>query len=72
MEESVTYQAIVEKGEIKEARRILLRSGAKKLGPADAVVQAAIGAISGREQLENLIDRIPDVGSWGELFTPVD
>ncbi|HEY1377646.1 MAG TPA: hypothetical protein VGF55_12675 [Gemmataceae bacterium] len=70
MEESVTYQAILEKGELKEARHVLLRQGGKKFGPPDAVAQAAIGAIADRQRLEELIDRVLDVASWQELFSP--
>jgi predicted transposase YdaD len=80
MEESVTYQEIIRKGEAKgraegqaegaaeEARRILLRIGTKLLGAPDANAVAAIEAISNRERLENLIDRVSEVKSWSELF----
>jgi hypothetical protein len=70
MEESVTYQAIVEKGELREARRILLRAGSKKFGPPDAGVQTAVDAVGDREKLEALIDRVSEVGSWRELLPP--
>lgn len=57
MEESVTYQALIRKGEAKgraegeakgaaeEARRILLRIGARDLGKPDEATVAAIAGI---------------------------
>jgi hypothetical protein len=79
MKESVTYQAILEEGrveglvegELREARRILLRVGAKRLGEPAEVVSARIQAVESREELETLIERVAEVESWGELFGEV-
>lgn len=72
MEESVTYQAIIEKGEAKgrseEAQRILLLLGTDAFGAPDAATQAALAAITDRERLESLIQRVRQVNSWPELL----
>jgi predicted transposase YdaD len=80
MEESVTYQAIVEKGKAEgiakgmaqgmaqEAQRILLRIGTKELGTPDASTKAAIANILDRDHLEALIDRVSEVKDWQALL----
>jgi predicted transposase YdaD len=80
MEESVTYQEIIRKGEAKgkaegkaegeveEAKRILLRFGVRAFGAPDATTKAAIDALADRERLEALIDRVDEVKNWKELL----
>jgi hypothetical protein len=75
MEESVTYQAIIEKGvaigETKgrreEARRNVLLLGESRFGPAGADVRAAIEAVSDLDRLEQLLLRVQHVSNWQEL-----
>jgi predicted transposase YdaD len=84
MEESVTYQEIIKKGEAKgraegkaegkaeglaeEAQRILLRMGTKAFGDPDPATKAAIAGTFYHERLEELIDRVGEVKSWQELL----
>jgi hypothetical protein len=68
MEESTTYQAIVRKGRISEARQFVLRLGRKRFGSPDDATEAALNAIEDVEKLEELGERILDVGSWEELL----
>jgi hypothetical protein len=70
MEESVTYQAIVRKGRLAEARQILFRLGEKRFGSADEATATALNAIDDVRKLDALIDRFLDVGSWQELLQP--
>jgi hypothetical protein len=70
MKDSVTYQAILEEGEAREARRILLRMGQKRFGPPGEAIVAAIDGITDREQVEALTERLLDVSSWDELLAP--
>jgi hypothetical protein len=82
MEESVTYQAIIEQGEARgeargvekgrltEAREILLRVGRKRLGDPDRRVEAAIEAIGDHERLADLVVRVADVTDWNDLLPP--
>lgn len=69
MEESVTYQAIIRRGQAKEARRLLLQSGRRKFGAPTADIEAAINAISDVDRLESLNSRLFDVGTWEELLS---
>ena len=80
MEESVTYQAIMEEGVVKgrlegrleEARHILFRLGEQRFGaPAGASVRSRIESINSLEVLEGLSDRMLQVRNWEELLTDV-
>lgn len=69
MEESTTYQLIVKRGRIQEARAFLLRQGRSKFGvPADAAVTAALERITDLEHLETLGERLLHVSNWQELL----
>jgi hypothetical protein len=76
MEESVTYRAILRKGEAKgkaegkaeEARRILLLIGRAHFGEPPADVQAALDAITDVSRLEELAVRSREVSDWQELL----
>lgn len=70
MEESTTYQAIIRKGRLSEARHIVFRLGQKRFGPADDATAAVLNAIDDEQRLEELTERIYDVGSWQELLKP--
>lgn len=67
MEESTTYQAIMRKGRVEQARRNLLIVGEVMFGPADEATRAAIEAISDLAQLEELLVRQVSANSWQEL-----
>jgi predicted transposase YdaD len=76
MKESVTYQAIVEegvvKGELRGARRVLLRLGERLFGkPAGASVRSRIESINSLDVLDHLSDRVLQVHSWEELLADV-
>jgi hypothetical protein len=68
MEESSTYQYIVAKGALREAKRFLLLQGQKRFGQPDAESLAVIEAIPDVERLEQLGQRLLDVSSWQELL----
>lgn len=68
MEDSVTYQAIVRKGQVREARRLILLQGQKKFGPPDEQTRAAVDGLEQLPQLEELFDRLLEVTSWQELL----
>jgi hypothetical protein len=68
MEESTTYQYILEKGALTEARRTLLRLGTKKFGAPDAAVQAQLDNLSDLERFHDLEMRLLDVSTWQELL----
>ncbi len=76
MEESVTYQAILQRGMqegmqqglAQEARTVLLRLGRKKFGPPTPAQEAALAAISDLTRLEALSEKTLVVSSWNELL----
>jgi hypothetical protein len=68
MHESDTYLAILDEGEIKHARDVVLRLGQKKFGPASDDVVTAVMGIEELQRLQRLEERILDVSSWQELL----
>jgi hypothetical protein len=72
MEESVTYQAIIRKGEAKgeakEVRKILLLQGRARFGEPPAEVLAALEGMSDVPKLEELTVRLLQASSWQELL----
>jgi predicted transposase YdaD len=76
VEESVTYQAIIEEGKaqgrqegvILEARKNLRLVGTKLFGSPSAAVTATLEEIDNPEKLEGLLVRAVDVMSWEELL----
>jgi hypothetical protein len=64
MEESTTYQAIVKKGRLAEARKFLLLIAEDKFGPPSEDVLAAINALDDADQLEQLGRCVNKVTSW--------
>lgn len=80
MEESTTYQYILEKGlekgieqglqlgKVKEARKIIARQGTIRFGEPDDVTKARLDQIESLDRLERLSDRVITVGSWQELL----
>jgi len=72
MKESVTYQAIVEegeiKGEIKAMLRNLLQLGRRRFGEPSPDIEAALRGAADPERLARLVDAVLDVSSWDELL----
>ena len=68
MEESSTFVAIMEKGAVREARKMILRLGTNKFGLPDQATQVIIGGITELGHLEDLLQRLMEVNSWSELL----
>jgi hypothetical protein len=72
IEESVTYQAIVEEGEIKgvlRARRdVLFQLGRRQFGAPSVEVETALRDIADPDRLARMIGALLDVSSWEELL----
>jgi predicted transposase YdaD len=66
MKESVTYQAIVEEGEIKG--RIEGTLGRRQLGEPSSDAERALRGIADSDRLARLHYAILDVSSWDELL----
>ncbi len=71
VEESTTYQYILEQGAIKEARRMLLEMGATKFGAPARKVRSAIKELEDISRLRRIALRLITAGSWDDaLATP--
>jgi predicted transposase YdaD len=80
MEESVTYQKIIRKGEalgeargevrgkIEEARKLLLLQGRSRFGEPPPEALAALAAFTDVSELEELGVRLLRASSWQELL----
>jgi predicted transposase YdaD len=76
MEESTTYQAIIEEGKmqgrqegaVEEARKMLVLIGAQHLGVPSRSAKAAIDRLDRVEKVEELGGRVLQVLSWEELL----
>jgi predicted transposase YdaD len=72
MKESVTYQAILQegeaKGEIEEAKKILVLQGRNRFGEPPVQALAAIAAVSDVKKLEDLSVRLLGAASWQDLL----
>jgi hypothetical protein len=68
MQESVTYQAILDEGRVEALQKTILRQGRKLFGAADEGTTAAVTAIDDVQRLEFLSDRLLDVKSWRDLL----
>jgi hypothetical protein len=68
MEESSTYQAIIRKARVTQARRILFLLGEEPFGPPSESARAAINTLEDVDRLGQLVERSPHVGSWEELL----
>jgi len=72
MKESVTYQAIVEEGEIKGMLRArqddLLQIGRRRFGEPGPDTEATLRGVADPERLSRLVGALLDVSSWDELL----
>ena len=85
MEESTTYQAILEEGHSKGLtqglsqglnqgrcdglRSVILRQGTKRFGPPSALIAKELQSQTDMGQLELLVERILDASGWDDLFS---
>jgi predicted transposase YdaD len=84
MEESVTYQAIIRKGEakglakgkmegaIEEARSILILLGTERWGKPSPTMIRRLARIHNRETLEQLTKQVLHANSWKELLAAAE
>jgi predicted transposase YdaD len=68
VQESTTYQAILEEGEVRGVQKTLLRLGGQRFGTASENTRAHITAIEDLARLERMIDHVLHVNSWSELL----
>jgi hypothetical protein len=68
VEESTTYQYIIEQGGIKTLRRLVLREGATKFGAPPEDVKAAIQELEDLPRLERICGRLFTASSWNDVL----
>jgi predicted transposase YdaD len=68
MQESTTYQAILEEGEERGVRRSILHLGTRRWGTPSAEIEQRLASVGEMDQLEALLDRLQTAESWSELF----
>jgi hypothetical protein len=71
LEDSTTYQYIIEQGEIKGVRRMLLELGTNRFGAPTKQVRAAIQELEDLSRLRRMGVRVLTAASWNDiLVTP--
>ena len=68
MHESSTYQFILDEGEARGLRKVILNLGTKRFGAADEASKAILLATDDLARLEYLTQRLLEVHSWRELL----
>src|SRR2546421_12590284 len=68
MEESDTYLMILDQGEEKGIRRVILRMGEERLGSPDESVKAGLNSITDLDRLERMALRTPKATSWQDIL----
>lgn len=72
MQESSTYQAILEKGKTTGLQLSILEFGAERFGEPNAETRAAVERIEEFSTLKALLHRLQHVSSWDELLNGDD
>lgn len=65
--DSPGYQLILRRGQVEEARKILLLQGTLRFGAPDDATRAVLDALTDLPKLEQLSARLLGVSSWQEL-----
>jgi hypothetical protein len=66
--ESSYYRLLINEGQIKEARKLVIHFGGMRLGPPDEATRAAIESINDLDVLERLLDRTLTASDWTQLL----
>jgi hypothetical protein len=68
MQESDTYLMILDEGQEKHAKKVVLLVGEKRLGAPDESVKNRLDAITDLERLDRMILQAVTAGSWEEIL----
>jgi hypothetical protein len=68
MEQSTTYQAIVRRTRVDEARQLLLSLAEAKFGPPNPATRAALESIADHTRLKELTLQVLTATTWQELL----
>lgn len=67
MQESDTYLMILEEGEEKALRKIILLQGEDRFGPPDESVKASLSNITDLDRLTRIARHTPKATSWRDI-----
>ena len=68
MHESDAYLAILDEGEEKGIRRIILIQGENRFGPPDESVKASLQSITDLDRLQRIALQMLKAASWQEIL----
>ncbi len=68
MQESDTYLAILDEGQEKALRNVILALGEDRIGPPDESVKESLNSITDLERLMRIVRQTPKATSWREIL----
>jgi hypothetical protein len=68
MHESGTYLAILDEGQEKCARELILLQGEDRFGPPNESVKASLQNITDLDRLKRIASQTPKAASWQEIL----
>ena len=68
MQESDTYLAILDEGEERGLRKIILAQGEDRFGPPGEAVKASLQNITDLDRLRRIARQTPKAASWQEIL----
>ncbi len=68
MQESDTYLAILDEGQVKATRKDILIVGEEKIGPTEESIKALLSTITDLDRLKRMIRRAVKATSWQEIL----
>jgi hypothetical protein len=68
MQESDTYLMILDEGQKKQAKKVVLLVGEERLGPPDESVKAYLDDITDLDCLDRMILQAVTAASWQEIL----
>jgi predicted transposase YdaD len=68
VQESTTYQAILEEGEVRGTQNMLLKQGAIRFGKPSRDIKIAIKQIEDLKKLRRMVIKVLSASSWQQLL----
>jgi hypothetical protein len=68
MEESDTYLMILDQGQEKAIREMILVLGEDRFGPPDESVKIALGSVTDLDRLKRMARQTPKAAGWQEIL----
>jgi hypothetical protein len=68
LEDSTTYQLILNKGEVRGEQSTVLLVGGQRFGAATPAIESTVRAITDRDRLERILARLLAATDWNDLL----